>query len=190
MEILEFTYALLDEVAVLVFANHDELDAGMFDSWGAPLAWPSRPHVKAFVGKRKKKPKPRADISALQPGALVLSQKAKTALGEFLSQFGQLLELDCDGAVEYFYNVTNIIDCIDFEKSLKRPEGTIAKEVFFPDRLPMAPVLFKDPRTARGRIYANEPAKAVLEKLIDDAGITGAAFVELGPPPPRPRPTA
>ncbi len=188
MKVWEFKNGSQNDVAMLVYANDAELDAGVFDAKGDPLSWDVRPHAEVFVDPGKKKAKPRVDISALRPGTLVLNAKAKVALGDFLSQFGQLLEIDVQGSVEWFYNVTNVIDCIDADKSDKRPSGAIAKEAFHERMVPSTPALFKDPRTARTKIYANEEAKAVLERLMSAAHLTGAAFSEPGPPPPRPRP--
>jgi hypothetical protein len=188
MKIWEFKNDLQKDVAVLVYADDAELEAGMFDVNGELLHWEIQPHVKVFVEPRKKKAKPRADISALSPGALVLNAKAMAAIGEILAKFGQLLEIHVEGGVEWFYNVTHIIDCIDLENSTLRPEGSIAKEVFFSGRIPAEPAIFKDPRTALTRIYVNEAAKKLLQERMASADISGATFVEPGPPPPRPRP--
>ena len=59
---------------------------------------------------------------------LVLNERAKAALEDSLSRFGQLLELEVDGSTEWLYNVTHVIDCIDLERSGKRLSGTIAKK--------------------------------------------------------------
>ena len=72
----------------------------------------------------------------------------------------------------------------------RRASGVISKEAFIAASLPDQPALFKDPRTARTRIYANESAKKVLEDLIAQAGITGSAFVEAGAGGRAVRPTA
>ena len=42
-----------------------------------------RPAVEFIVDSRKKKQKPRADVIAFVPGALVLDEKANAALGPF-----------------------------------------------------------------------------------------------------------
>ncbi len=188
MNIWYLMWGSLDDVSTLVHGSKDEIYDHMFDAVGKPIHWTHRPPVKVFIEPRKKKAKPRVDVSVLQPGSLVLNERAKAVLGAFLLQFGQFLELDCEGTVEYFYNVTKVIDCIDYERCDRRVDGWIAKEAFFEDRLPTAPTVFKDPRTIGSRIYANDPAKAILEALINEAGITGAALVELGPPPRRHRP--
>ena len=96
--------------------------------------------------------------------------------------------MDLSGEPRWFYNVTNLIPCIDEARSAKRRDNSILKEEFFEDRLPVGPAVFKDPRTAMAVLYVNEAGKAALETIITEAAIVGIAFVELGPPPKRPRP--
>jgi hypothetical protein len=98
--------------------------------------------------------------------------------------------MDVDGTREWFYNVTNVIDCIDEANSVKRASGIISKEAFVPANLPREAALFKDPRTARTRIYANDAAKTALEELMTHAAITGAAFADPGAPVRSARSTA
>lgn len=179
MKIWELKSGPLNDVAVLVYASPEDLKANTFDATGQPLQWPSRPKANVFIEPRRKKPKPRVDVSALRPGTVVLNARAKEALEAFLSQFGQLVEIDADGTVEWFYNVTNVVDCIDPEASQKRPSGAIAKEAFFEARVPWEPALFKDPRTVRTKIYANDAARALIEPRVAEAGITGIAFAAL-----------
>jgi hypothetical protein len=154
--------------------------SGMFAADGRPVEWRTRPTLDVFIEPRRKKAKPRADISALQPGALVLNARACQILGGVLAPFGQLLEVSVDGAIEYFYNVTNVLDCIDPDRSVKRGSGAISKEAFFEERIPTAPTIFKDPKTVRSRIYANEAAKEALENLIAGTDLVGALFCEPG----------
>lgn len=182
MNVWELRNGLVNETATLVHASEDDLRSGMFDAQGAALKWTHRPMLEVFAEPRRKKPKPRADISALRPGALVLNGKAYGVLGDFLSRFGQLLALECDGVTEYFYNVTTLVDCIDPERSVRRGSGSIAQEVFVDHAVPREPVVFKDPLTARARIYVNDPARTILQGLIDDAALTGVEFVVPGTP--------
>jgi hypothetical protein len=160
----------------------------MFETSGVSLSWSRKPKVEVFVEPGKKKPKPLADVSALTPGALVMNDKAKMALAPFLSRFGQFLEMDCAGESRWFYNVTNLIPCIDEARSVKRPSGSIVKEEFIEDRVPVDAAVFKDPLTAAAVLYVNEAGKAALEAIITEAAIVGMAFAELGPPPKKPRP--
>jgi hypothetical protein len=180
VKVWELRNGQVDETATLVYANDDEMRSGMFAADGKPVEWHARPTLEVFVEPRRKKPKPRADISALQPGALVLNSRAYQVLGSVLAPFGQLLEVNVDGAIEYFYNVTNVVDCIDPDSSVKRGSGAISKEAFFDDKVPTSPAIFKDPKTARSRIYANDAVKEFLVKLIAEAGLVGALFCEPG----------
>jgi hypothetical protein len=154
--------------------------AGTFEARGKPLQWKKKPKVDVFQEPKKKARLPRADVSLLMSGALVLDQKARDALGTFLVQFGQLLELDVAGSVEYFYNVTNLVDCIDPDRSEKRSTGVIVKEAFRDGAEPTAPAVFKDPLTTGTRLYVNSAGKDLLEGLVAGAGITGLEFAEPG----------
>ncbi len=188
VKVWELKSGSVNDFAPLVFASDKDVESGMFDATGANLSWSSKPKVEVFVEPGKKKPKPLADVSALTPGALVMNDKSKTALEPFLSRFGQFLEMDCAGESRWFYNVTNLIPCIDEARSAKRPSGSIVKEAFIEERVPVDAAVFKDPLTAAAVLYVNEAGKAALETIIADAAIVGMAFTEPGPPPKKPRP--
>ncbi|EIL90743.1 hypothetical protein [Rhodanobacter spathiphylli] len=188
VKVWELKSGSVNDFAPLVFASDKDVESGMFDATGANLSWSSKPKVEVFVEPGKKKPRPLADVSALTPGALVMNDKSKTALEPFLSRFGQFLEMDCAGESRWFYNVTNLIPCIDEARSTKRPSGSIVKEAFIEERVPVDAAVFKDPLTAAAVLYVNEAGKAALETIIADAAIVGMAFTEPGPPPKKPRP--
>lgn len=188
VKVWELKSGSVNDFAPLVFASDKDVESGMFDATGGNLSWSSKPKVEVFVEPGKKKPKPLADVSALTPGALVMNDKSKTALEPFLSRFGQFLEMDCAGESRWFYNVTNLIPCIDEARSAKRPSGSIVKEAFIEERVPVDAAVFKDPLTAAAVLYVNEAGKAALETIIADAAIVGMAFTEPGPPPKKPRP--
>lgn len=188
MKVWELKSGSVNDYAPLVFASDKDVESGMFDVSGASLSWSKTPKVEVFVEPGKKKPKPLADVNALTPGALAMNDRAKAALEPFLSRFGQFLEMDCAGEPRWLYNVTNVVPCIDEARSAKRPSGSIVKEEFFEDRVPVDAAVFKDPLTAAAVLYVNEAGKAALETIITEASIVGVAFVELGPPrKPRPR---
>ena len=183
MGVWEITNSLVNDVAMLVMTAKDrgDPDSGKeFDVNGKPLRWRRRPSLELYIAKGRKTPKPRADLSPFLPGVLVLNAKARAAIGDFLAQFGQLLEIDVVGQVEYFYNVTNVIPCIDRDRSEKRAAGTISKEVFNESVVPLPPAVFKDPLTAGTKIYVNDAAKSVLEHQIAEFGITGMHFARRG----------
>ncbi|MDE2280010.1 MAG: hypothetical protein KGK06_03840 [Xanthomonadaceae bacterium] len=182
MSVWEITTSLIDKVAMLVAADDDESDferseelAKRFDLAGVPLHWAVRPKLGVFVDKRSRKPKPRADISPFKPGALVLSEKAHQALGDFLAHFGQLLEVDVEGQAEYYYNVTNLIHCLDRGRSKIQPFGFVERAVLDEAAVPATPAVFKDPAIPTS-IYVNDAAKASLEERIAERGLTGMGF--------------
>lgn len=157
-----------------------QANSGIFEFDGTPRQWKRRPRVEVYQEGRKKDWLPRGDASLLLAGSLVLNQKAVDALGPFLSEFGQFLEARVDGVVEYFYNVTTVIDCIDSQRCERRSSGSIRKEAFRPEALPVGPMVFKDPLTAVNRIYVNDEAKEVLEALIATHRLTGFELAGLG----------
>jgi hypothetical protein len=179
MVIWELFYDGLNEHAVFVSDEGPGNMLGTFAPNGKPKDWAVPPRIKPFIEKRRKKAKPRADLSYLIAGSITLNEKAYQALKDFLLPFGQLLELNCEGGIEYYYNVTNLVPCIDYERSVKTGTSVI-KAVFLPDAVPEAPLIFKDPYTAGTRIYLNQAGKEKFEKLCADAGLFGARFVEAG----------
>lgn len=164
--------------------SSDEEDMLLTD--GKPKSWHVRPKLVPLLEKRKKNQKPLADISYVTPGSVVLNRKAWLALKEFLQPFGEFLEVDCFntkldgdftlGEQHYFYNVTNIIACIDYESSGKMGGG-VSAPVFFPDAIPSGIQVFKDPHWVRTDILLSNLAKAKLEGLIADTQLTGADIV-------------
>lgn len=145
------------------------------------MTWASPPRIRKFVDKKPKNNMPQADFGWLLPGTIILSEKAHVVAKEFFLQFGELLLLDCDGEARYFYNVTNIVSCIDFEKSEKSSTGkSVLKAEFLQDAIPESAQIFKDPLTAKGRIYLTQAAKDVLEEIIAENELTGLRFFEAG----------
>lgn len=180
MQIWELHLDGLNHYAVLVPVDDEDEDLlALFTADGKKKQWTAMPKVEPFIEKRKKVAKPRADISYLSGGSIILNEKACQALKDFLLPFGQLLQLDCKGEIEYFYNVTNLIHCIDYGRSEKQ-DDIVIKEAFLPDAVPVAPMIFKDPLTARISIYINQAGKEKFEQLAATAGLFGARFVEAG----------
>jgi hypothetical protein len=161
--------------------DQDVLD-GLFDTYGSPLDWKA-PLVVEYADSRSrgKKKRPVADVATPGPGALVLSQRAHEVLGPFFGKFGQLLEVQTAGGAEfrYLYNVTKLVKCVDVERSEKDATGAIEIEVFYDINVPREAAVFKDPETAKVRIYANDEGKELIEQLAAQAELTG---IECGPP--------
>lgn len=178
MQIWELLLDGVNHYAVLAPSDEEDL-LEIFSASGKIKQWSATPRVEPVIEKRKKLPKPRADISYLIAGAIVLNEKAYQALKDFLLPFGQLLELDCRGEIEYYYNVTKLIPCVDYESSEKIGKSVV-KEVFLQDAVPHQAMIFKDSHTASGSIYLNQTGKEKFEQLAAAAGVVGARFVEAG----------
>lgn len=179
MAIWELRCGSVNDFASIVSRDYDDIEDELFDTDGSPKDWKDRPLVGFAVDKRRKTQKPRADISLLLPGTLVLDYRARDALGPFLSKFGKLLELDCEGEPRWFFNATNLVACVDEAKSEKFEDGGIMLETFDESKAPKDASVFKDRPTAPVRIYVNEAGKEVVERIVADAGLTG---IECGHP--------
>lgn len=179
--IWQLTTSCLAEVATLAVPLADQAIGSMkrFGGDGSILDWATPPRLEPRVGKREK-PKPLGDIGQFLPGSLVFGDKGRAALGPFLLQFGQLLKLEVDGAPYWLFNVTHLVACIDRARSEQRAGGTIGKEAFVESALPIVPAVFKDPITARARIYVNDGGKLALEEAAAQSGIRGLKFLRAG----------
>jgi len=185
MTILELRYASINDYAMVVPLRQDDLMARRFDTDGSPKDWIDRPLVGFADSTRRKNKRAPADVSVMVPGALVLNKRACDALGPLLLKFGQLLELECEVGAEirYFYNVTNLLPCVDVARSEKNEFGDIRLEAFDESKVPKEAAIFKDPATADLRIYANATAAALIQERAAAAGLTG---IECGPVEPIP----
>jgi hypothetical protein len=167
--------AVSNDLTQFVATNGEDVNSQTFHTNGEPKTWLTRPQLTVFIEKRRKKPKPLGDVSFILPGSVILNQKAHAALHEFLGRFGQFLGTECDGEIFYFYNVTNIISCIDPANSqLLGP--ALFKADFHADAAPQDAQVFKDPLKLKTSIYVSEVAKAVLDRLIADGHLTGIRF--------------
>ncbi|MCK9684907.1 hypothetical protein [Scleromatobacter humisilvae] len=181
MNVWELRCANINDYAMVVPSELDLLD-GLFEIDGRPLDWKSIPIVDyADSRSRGKHKRPVADVATIGPGAFVLSRRAFDVLGAFLGQFGQLLEVQTAGGGEFrhLYNVTNLVKCVDAERSAKSASGAVSSEVFYDLNVPRGPAVFKDPLTAAVRLYTNDPGRELIERLSADNGLTG---IECGVP--------
>jgi len=181
MRVWELRAGDVDDYAMIVPAIED---VAKFDVNGQSLHWISPPVIEYADSRsrsRVKKKRPVADVATPGAGALVLSQRAVDALGGFLSSFGQLLRVQTAGGAEfrYFYNVTNLVKCVDVGRSEKDATGAITTEVFYDLNVPREPAVFKDPLTASTRLYVNDAGRELLERLASEAGLSG---LECGEP--------
>ena len=162
----------------------EDILTGVFSADGTPKAWTSRPQVMPGIERAKKKQHPLGDLSFVMGASVVLNEKAHAALKGFLEPFGQFLELDMvdesgiGGGDQrlYFYNVTNVIQCIDFDRS--ETEGKkVIKPAFVQGSIPVSAQVFKDPLRKKMDIYLNEAAYAELTSLIGKTGLRGSTFI-------------
>ena len=187
MNIWKFN-SVSNEYTPFLYVSNEDMTARLFLTDGTPKNWSERPKCRPYVEKQKKKKQmPLADLSYISPGTILLNRKAYEVLNDFLTPFGQLLEVECmnEGGLlgdklsetYYFYNVTNIIPCIDYENS-EKSFNSIDKEAYFPDRIPSDVQIYRDPQRLRVQIYLSEPAKAQFAKLIAENNLTGGEFVQ------------
>ena len=166
---------------VVVAADKQDVRDGVFDTDGGAKDWAHRPPVELFNRALKKRQRERANVMPFSAGTFVLDAKARAAIGGFLSRFGQLLELHLGGETLYFFNCTNLVDCIDEQRTDRGEEEILVLEGFDESKLPTEPAVFKAPETATVRNYVNDAAKEVIEQWARDAGLTGLEIVPLDP---------
>lgn len=186
MTIWTFQSGYSDDFTAFTLVNWDDMDTCTTN--GQPRNWPVPIQIVPGIEKKKKNQKPLGDINGLTTGGMILNSRAFSVLKDFLEPFGQLLKVEAlnrgellgdsskASEIQYFYNVTKIISCIDYEKSEKR-DTTIIKPYFYEDMIPKGPHVFKDPQRLRGEIHLNDLAKEKLSQLISDAGLTGAEII-------------
>jgi len=177
-------YGARDGFTALLPVRDEDIFGDVFAADGTPKIWASRPQVKPGIERLKKKQHPLGDLSSLMGASVVMNAKAHAALKDFLAPFGQFLELDMIDETSigggdqrlYFYNVTNLIPCIDFDRS--ETEGRkVIKPAFVTGSVPADPQVFKDPLRKKMDIYLNDAAHAELVRLIGAAGLQGSSFV-------------
>lgn len=104
----------------------------------------------------------------------VFNQKAVEKL-DFLTEFGELLPVYGEDQTFYVYNVTNLLDIVDFDASeLEYFEGVLigAKRIVLRDVSFDSPVIFKVCGIERGPIFANE----LFKNIFEGAGLKGIEF--------------
>lgn len=185
MTIWELRCAAVNDYAMAVPLNPSDAAAGLFRVNGMPLDWKVPPRIGFADSTRRNHERPPADVSAMVPGALVLNSRANEVLAPFLSAFGQLLELDsqAEASPHYFYNVTHLVPCVDVGRSEKNELGRLRMESFDISKVPAEAAVFKDPVTARSRIYVNDAGKAIIDDLVTKAGLSGIECAMLEPTP-------
>ena len=78
----------------------------------------------------------------------------------------------------YFYNVTNVVPCIDFERS--ETEGKkVVRPAFNADAVPTGVQVFKDPLRKKMDIYLTGGARDELVRLIETNGLRGSTIAPI-----------
>jgi hypothetical protein len=128
---------------------------------------------KKYKGKAKKIP----DIGYIGLGSLVLNQRAVDILGDYLNEFGELLTMDVEGINYYFYNVTHVIDLIDYKRSSFDEKQARFNTLFDAKKTPTTSQIFKVKGLESSRIYTNDIAgQKSFISLIKKAGLQGFSY--------------
>ncbi|MEW6706036.1 MAG: DUF1629 domain-containing protein [Pseudomonadota bacterium] len=102
-----------------------------------------------------------ADFSNLDYDCFpVFSERAKQVLGPHIDSLGQWLKLECDEAPYWLFNITNVVDALDEQKSelLRFDSGKvmrIARFAFYPERV-------------RGQFMFTVPQRPGVHNLVTD----------------------
>jgi hypothetical protein len=183
MPVWEITNKWMNDVAAVGPDPRSEFDPDLSvafwkqfegDSVGSPLQWSQRPKLIICKESNASKQLPRADISPFTAPGLVVNEKARHVLGDILAPFGQFLEIEVAGQTEYYYNVINVIECLDREHS-EMPGAYVEVPVFHEHLVPEPLTIFVEP-TMFGRIFVNEGAKTQLDERIAANQLVGMSF--------------
>lgn len=124
--------------------------------------------------------KPIGDVFSVDPTSYIINEKTYKVLYPYLKNHSQIFEIKNEDKIFYVVSVTDIIDCLDYEKSeLKLFNSTgrvmrVIKYVFKTEKLKNATV-FKLPEFPKGISYATEEFR----KVVEENNIKGFKFKEL-----------
>lgn len=124
--------------------------------------------------------KPIGDVFSVEISSFILNEYAFNILEPYLEGHAQVFKLRSQDGVFYVINITDVIDCLDYDKSeVKRfpSSGRIMRVIshsFREDKLKGAAV-FKLPEFVKATCYATEEFK----KAVDEHNIKGFKFEEL-----------
>jgi Immunity protein family (Imm11) len=121
-------------------------------------------------------PRAESDQPWLSSHVLVLRDKAVAALGDMLSDHGELLPLSCPDTELWVFNALRLVDALDEGRStlVRFAGGRIAdiqRHVFHPDRVAGVEI-FKLPQMPRGWLYLS----ADFVDRVQSAGLRGVGF--------------
>lgn len=124
--------------------------------------------------------KPIGDVFSIDTSSYIINEKAYKVLYPYLKNHSQTFQLKNEDKMFYVINVTDIIDCLDYDKSEIKyfPSSgrimNVEKYAFHNKKLKNA-TIFKLPEFLKGISYVTEEFKDVVEENY----ITGFKFKEL-----------
>ena len=154
----------------------DDQDWARFTQFDGRSLAPSWSPVRVLPNYEFSGQKDLSDFPNLLTHVPVFSKNASQVLGEMLKDGGELLPLICAQGTYLAYNVTQVVDALDIERSelVRFSNGRImdAKHyTFHPDKLPSANI-FKIPQTSVMDVF-------VTSRFVDvatTAGLSGFLF--------------
>ncbi len=151
----------------------------MFD--GVPVK--ERKFDKIYPSKYKDEiDKPIGDVFSVEISSFILNEKSYKVLYPYLKNHSQVFKIKSDSKIFYVVNVTDIIDCLDYEKSeLKRFPSSgrimrVIKYVFKEEKIKDT-VIFKLPGI--GFVNSHSFVTEEFKKVVEENNIKGFKFKEL-----------
>ncbi len=120
--------------------------------------------------------RPIPDLATWVEASVVLSAKAYDALHEYLSDYGEFLEISVDGNPYYIFNnhVFGLPDEINSKKEILDGENVGVEKLSFNSIDTENKLTFKTKFDSCSNLYCNEAFK----KIVEDSGLTGIVFSE------------
>ena len=124
--------------------------------------------------------KPIGDVFSITPSSYIMNEKAYKILYPYLKSHSQIFKINNNGTIFYVINVTDLIDCLDYDNSeIKRFPSSgrimrVIKYVFKNEKLKNV-TIFKLPEFPKAISYVTEEFKNVVE----ENNIKGFKFKEL-----------
>ncbi len=124
--------------------------------------------------------KPIGDIFSIEVSSFILNEYAFNILFPYLKEHSQIFRIKNQNSIFYVINVTDVIDCLDYDKSeIKRFPSSgrvmrVIKYSFIKDKLKNA-TIFKLPEFVKTNCYVTKEFK----NAVEENHIKGFKFEEL-----------